>query len=282
MIVDCFGFCNEKDILEIRLETLSPLVDKFIIVEAELTQTLKLKPLYFEENKERFSKYLDKIIHVKVLANECPSNEFNLWEMENFQRNQIKKGLSKLELDDNDVVLIGDCDEIPNPIKLERVLFHPKRTIRLDQIVSFVCYFNCYYLNLYAPLREWVGTVATPYWLLNTITPQYIRNNKDYYDRIEDAGWHFSYCFGGYQGVWKKYFSTIEPLDKNVLIDKEKGFKELFEKHVIQEKHFLYIDRPQDKSVDLKILSLDKLPVCVQNNQEHYRDLLLGETDTNN
>ena len=32
-ILDCFGFCGENQILEIRLETLFKYVDKFIIIE---------------------------------------------------------------------------------------------------------------------------------------------------------------------------------------------------------------------------------------------------------
>lgn len=32
-ILDCFGFCGENEILEIRLETLNEYVDKFIIIE---------------------------------------------------------------------------------------------------------------------------------------------------------------------------------------------------------------------------------------------------------
>ena len=32
-ILDCFGFCGENEILEIRLETLFEYVDKFVIIE---------------------------------------------------------------------------------------------------------------------------------------------------------------------------------------------------------------------------------------------------------
>ena len=34
MIFDCFSFFNELDILEIRLNVLAPVVDKFVLVEA--------------------------------------------------------------------------------------------------------------------------------------------------------------------------------------------------------------------------------------------------------
>mgnify|MGYP003659202461 CR=1 FL=1 len=69
-IYDCFQFFNELDILDIRLNELDSEVDYFIVVEAELSHQLKPKPLYFEENKKRYSKFLHKIIHLVVPANE--------------------------------------------------------------------------------------------------------------------------------------------------------------------------------------------------------------------
>ena len=47
MIYDCFPFNNELDILEIRLNILNDVVDKFILVEASKTQSLLDKPFYF-------------------------------------------------------------------------------------------------------------------------------------------------------------------------------------------------------------------------------------------
>lgn len=37
MIYDCFTFFNELDLLEIRLNILSSVVDKFVLVEADKT-----------------------------------------------------------------------------------------------------------------------------------------------------------------------------------------------------------------------------------------------------
>ena len=70
MIIDTCLFFQELDLLEIRLEYLYPFVDKFIIVEACQTFKGELKPYNYEKNKERFSKYADKIIYFKILNNE--------------------------------------------------------------------------------------------------------------------------------------------------------------------------------------------------------------------
>ena len=67
MIYDCFTFFNELDLLEIRLNILNDYVDKFVLVEATRTQNNKEKKLYYEENKERFAKFKDKVIHGELV-----------------------------------------------------------------------------------------------------------------------------------------------------------------------------------------------------------------------
>ena len=57
MIYDCFTFFNELDLLEIRLNVLRDVVDRFVLVEAGETHTGKRKPLYFRENAARFAAF---------------------------------------------------------------------------------------------------------------------------------------------------------------------------------------------------------------------------------
>ena len=64
-IIDSFLFFQELDLLEVRLEYLYEKVDKFIILESCQTFTGGEKSFYFEDNKKRFEKYLDKIIYYK-------------------------------------------------------------------------------------------------------------------------------------------------------------------------------------------------------------------------
>ena len=111
MLVDAFMFYNELDILELRLETLDKYVDKFVLVEAEVNHVGGPKKLFFEENKDRYVKWLPKIIHVVVTADEAPTDE-NPWSREKFQRNCIKRGLATIP--DDATVMISDVDEIPN------------------------------------------------------------------------------------------------------------------------------------------------------------------------
>jgi len=66
MIYDCFTFFNELDLLEIRLNVLKDVVDRFVLVEATQTFTGRPKPLYYKENAARFAAFADRIIHVVV------------------------------------------------------------------------------------------------------------------------------------------------------------------------------------------------------------------------
>lgn len=110
-IYDCFTFYNELDLLEIRLNELDSVVDYFVIVEATKTQTGLPKKLYFDENKDRYCKFFKKIIH--IIVNNMPDiKKNNSWVLEEYQRNQIIRGLTKCH--NNDIIFISDLDELPN------------------------------------------------------------------------------------------------------------------------------------------------------------------------
>lgn len=109
-IYDCFPFYNELDLLELRLTELYDHVDHFVLVEGSTTFTSIPKPYYFEENKVRYEKWLDKIIHIKV--DDMPRNA-DAWVNDIFQRNQINRGI--VDAADDDIIIVSDLDEILRP-----------------------------------------------------------------------------------------------------------------------------------------------------------------------
>jgi len=110
MIYDTFIFWKELDILELRLAELSPVVDRFVLVESPVTFTGLPKPLYYAENRDRFSAYNDKITHV---IGDLPENpESNAWYYEGTSRNLIMEGVR--DADPSDIILLSDVDEIPD------------------------------------------------------------------------------------------------------------------------------------------------------------------------
>lgn len=197
MIIDCFTFYNELDMLECRLEYLNNFVDRFVIVESNITHSGKPKPLFFDLNRERYSKYLDKISHVVVNIDpkeydwtHDQRKNFNnaSWLVENRQRNGILEGLK--DLSDEDIVMVSDLDEIPNREAI------PRAIRMLDHTLAVSMETRQFYYNLEQCLVEhWPATVVVKKRILNFFGPQHLRNTKDTNTRIKKGGWHLSYFF---------------------------------------------------------------------------------------
>lgn len=113
-IVDGFTFFNELDLLEIRLKYLYDFVDYFVIVEADTSFNGEAKQMFFKENSERFSPYMNKIIYVPINMKSYEDENKVAWKREEFQRNSILNGLINLDITDTDIILISDVDEIPD------------------------------------------------------------------------------------------------------------------------------------------------------------------------
>ena len=140
-VFDCFTFFNELDILDIRLTELDPLVDYFVLVEATRTFTGKPKPLYYADNRGRYERFAQKIIHVVV--DDLPLDAESHWAREAFQRDAIMRGLTQARPDDR--IIISDCDEIPKPALLRQALRYRGLSRR---IVAFWCDNYIFRLNL--------------------------------------------------------------------------------------------------------------------------------------
>jgi beta-1,4-mannosyl-glycoprotein beta-1,4-N-acetylglucosaminyltransferase len=129
-IIDAFTFYNEFDLLNYRLNILNDVVDYFILVEATRTHKGIEKPLFYNSNKELYKQFSHKIIHVIVddlyenpiiNNNELKSYDNKYWRNEIYQRDCIDRGIQQLQLNDDDYIIICDCDEIPNPNVLKYI-----------------------------------------------------------------------------------------------------------------------------------------------------------------
>lgn len=183
-VYDCFPFFNELDILEVRLNELYDVVDHFVIVENPLTQSGLKKPLYFEENKERFKKFENKIIHIVGPIREQNS----LWGRENAQRNDIMLGL--INAKDDDIIIISDLDEIVKKEKVQEIkemIANKKDPLRLGLTMYR------YFLNRRdMDINIWWLAYATSYKTLKNYSPEYLRTGHNYLYTLNDAGWHFT------------------------------------------------------------------------------------------
>lgn len=276
MILDLIPFGGELDVLEIRLNELKDVVDYHVIAESSKTQTRKDKPYYYELNKERFSAFNDKIIYVKVES--IKQGGSGDWSHEIHQRNSLVNGINELldrgvQVASDDFFLLSDCDEIP---RAEKIKEQVKKEVRL---ISFNHYFNSYFLDLYCPHRGWYGTVMGRLEYLETYPPEVFRKQKDNLLHVEDGGWHFSGLLtNGFDSLWNKYLSCIEPYDKEFLKEENKEtIKSQFIQQVIKDKWFFYCDQPGRRDIKLEVLGKENLPIYVQNNLEKFKQILYHE-----
>lgn len=202
MIYDGFMLFNELDLLDIRMGILHDYVNKFVIVESTKTFTGKEKPLYYNENKNLFSQYSDKIIH--IIFDE--TSHQNPWNNEYAQRNAIAKGF--IDLNDNDYAMLSDVDEIPDPVVISRVISENHEIVRTEQRLYY------YYLNC-LKLVNWGGTLIFKKRILNYNSPQDLRHHRtDSTLPVFQGGWHYSYM-GGSENIKKKLESFSEVQDNN-------------------------------------------------------------------
>ena len=156
-IVDCFIFYNELDMLMYRLDTLFTYVDYFVLVESKYTHSGKEKSLCYNENKNLFEKYNSQIVH--IILNDFPYKFPNIdylknqqWDNEHYQRNSIKNGIDKLNLNENDVIIVSDLDEIPDYNLLSSI---KNNTFIVNNIYSLEQDFYYYNLNS-RMLKKWI------------------------------------------------------------------------------------------------------------------------------
>lgn len=214
-VVDAFMFYNELDVLELRLELLNPHVDIFILVESELTHSGHPKQLYFEQNKERFTKWIDKIQHIIIRADEMPKDE-DPWVREKFQRECILRGLETIE--NEATVMISDVDEIPDMSRIQRT--HP--------VVSIHMWMFEYSFKYMFTGEPWFGTVITNCELVKRMGPNYFRTNRWKFPYIPRAGWHLS-SFGDAEHVVNKHLTFAHWKDKRTVEMTKENFENFIE-----------------------------------------------------
>lgn len=202
MVYDCIPFFNELDILKLRLHILDPIVDWFVIEESTVTFSGQPKELCFEKNKEMFREFLPKIKYIVV--DDSPA-ELSTHERDKYQKNALIKGLK--DAGDEDVLILSDVDEIPNPKVLKQIIekFEPDNIYHLAQRM-FYCYLNMEEVsgNLLSITGEFPG-VERRMWLGTKVFAKRNIPKEGIIDlreastaslnavRVEDGGWHFGY-----------------------------------------------------------------------------------------
>lgn len=206
MIYDCIPFFNELDILKLRMQILSPYVDKFVLEESTVTFSGEPKEMIFAKNRDMFREFEDKILYVAV--DNSPMSGVTTHERDKFQKNQLIRAMTEAKPDD--IVIFSDVDEIPNPKVLQKIVqnFDQEKIYHLAQRM-FYCFLNMEEVsgNLLSitgefqgvDRKQWLGTKICCFKnlpkegivFLREVSPKDPRSV-----RVPDGGWHFGYMGG--------------------------------------------------------------------------------------
>tara|TARA_B100000989_G_scaffold278291_1_gene239949 strand:- start:8025 stop:8837 length:813 start_codon:yes stop_codon:yes gene_type:complete len=268
-LIDCFMYFDEDLVLDIRLNTLKDKVDKFIIVEATKDHAGEYKKLNFNMNS--FSKFKNKIQY--IIVDDLPYNVKSPkkgWHenhsRDQFQRNALERGYK--EYNDDDLIMISDIDEIPNPKKLEKFKIENRYACFLQK--NFQSKINL--LNVTD--EDWPGTkicqkkyLKSPQWLRNLKTKKkpFWKIFSKNIQLINNGGWHFSFLKNpesikkkinsySHQEYNKERFTNIDSIKKKIALHQD-----LFERKIIY------------KKIDLN----DNFPDYILKNKELFKDWIL-------
>jgi len=191
-IWDAFLFNDELHLLEVRLRLLTGTVDHVLVVEGTRTFSGLPKPLHYASSSFDTS-WFPGTVH--ALTVELPEDAGRAWDRENAQRAAMGGYLAE-HADDEDLLLIGDVDELPRPEVLRclaRTLREPARLRMVDAL---------YYANWHQPVPWTLGPVATRLdgfdhpSVRGTLGVRLGDDDRFVEEYVPDAGWHLSFLGG--------------------------------------------------------------------------------------
>ena len=269
-LCDCFMYFDEDLVLDLRLNILNNYVDKFVIAEATKDHTGKDKKLNF--NIDNFSKFKSKISY--IIVEDMPTNlKFykKNWPVHHLrdqhQRNALARGYE--DSNDDDLIMISDIDEIPDPNKIK--IFDVKNKYACFIQKNFQSKINL--LNISD--KNWMGTkiikkkyIKSPQWLRNikTAKPSFWKFYKPRQPQlIYDGGWHFSFLKNP-KGISKKIQSySHSEYNKSIYTDEKKIAERINNRIDIFDRNFKY------EKIDID----DTFPKYILENINKYKDWII-------
>lgn len=240
-LLDVFLFYNELDLLKVRLEYLGPIVDHFIISEANVDFSGRPKEFLLSDELIKTLPFAEKIIYHReyLKLNSIPwlfkklkyRNRLSrfLWKIQDAQRNSTLTPLTPF--DPNDIVIFSDLDELPSEAAIDEGMkkLHAGNPNQLEpQAYSLDQIFYYYNLHNAAPEEKFYGSVISSLGTLRKHLPHRFRSGKNDFEHITKGGWHFSYFMDEEKILNKIYaISDVENLSHFKNLSREEISKKI-------------------------------------------------------
>lgn len=279
---DCCMINNEVDILDIRLNSIYDVVEKFVIIESNTTHSgIKKDTIFFntdgspnQYNRQKYcGKHLNKIIF--LLYNGM--HEVNPWVNERLQRETILKSLDICKPKD-DFLFISDVDEIPEKEKLLEARYISQSTGLPCSVVMDYC---MYFLNYSANTPYWgpyiysIENHKKTIWRDEDLTKMRWHVCSEYkyeWPHLLNCGWHFS-TIGSINDIQYKLksYAHVE-FSTDIISSKENIQKSIDSGKPYFEPLCTFNDY---KNLQFKKRDLDFLPKYVIDNVDKFKKYIL-------
>lgn len=242
-VIDITTFFSELEIIKIRLYELQDLIDSFVILEMNQTHLGIKKPCRFFEYWNDINTCIKKENRKKIsyYCHNFPDyiSKDNHWGREFYQRNHLADCLKKLNLNDDDLILMSDCDEIASRKSIMEAIVLSK-SCDVD-IFGIPIYYQPFFLNVRTGPAT-VGVRCFKYKMLKEKTLQDIRHISDEnLYKTKNFGWHLSFQGGPKQIKIKSssfvhgedYIDSFKCFAKDISIEQQKEQLDLLlENHI--------------------------------------------------
>ncbi len=270
-IYDCTTFYKANFLFQTRFEILKDIVDYFVVCEANKDHTGHDKDFNFDLNFLKKNK--EKIIYIKV--EDLPAIKLKGkkdYKLLSIQMENLFKGIK--DADDNDLVILSDEDEIPNP-EIIKNFNHEK--FKFGIFLQNMYYYKINLLSVDEGDGDWPGSrICKKKFLksffkfrllkLKNLNYSFWRIDKEKsIQKINNGGWHFTYLMSPQEIIEKiKSMAHTE-------FNKEK-FKEIsFIKNKIE-----MLEDPFERNLKLKKVDIDNTyPEYIRKNIHKFKEWIL-------
>ncbi|TCD66999.1 hypothetical protein EIP91_000679 [Steccherinum ochraceum] len=187
-VLDAVLMSSELDLLEIRMNELDEVVDRFLIVESNATFTGLPKEAYFAKNRAMYSKFEDRIVY-RFLPGFALADGESAWDVERRTRDAmsslIAQTVAGFASGTQSLVIMSDMDEIPSKPTIALL-----KECDFGQSIHLQLRNYLYSFEWYLGLTSWRASVQ-----LWDPENSFYRHSKSGERILADSGWHCSYCF---------------------------------------------------------------------------------------